>query len=58
MTLDDVDRTILHALQEEARTTTAEEMGGEAGVSASTIRNRIEKLEKNGIIRGYHPHIN
>ena len=55
--LDAVDRTILHALQEDARTTTAEEMAEEAGVSDSTIRNRIEKLEETGVIRGFHPHI-
>ncbi|NUC72612.1 Lrp/AsnC family transcriptional regulator [Haloterrigena sp. SYSU A558-1] len=55
--LDEVDRTILHALQEDARRTTAEEMGEEAGVSASTVRNRIEKLEDAGVIEGYHPHI-
>jgi Lrp/AsnC family transcriptional regulator, leucine-responsive regulatory protein len=40
-----------------ARTTTAEEMGEKAGVSASTVRNRIERLENAGVIEGYHPHI-
>ncbi|MFP8954893.1 Lrp/AsnC family transcriptional regulator [Natrialbaceae archaeon A-arb3/5] len=55
--LDEVDRSILHELQEDARTTTAEEMGEKAGVSASTIRNRIERLENAGVIEGYHPHI-
>ncbi|OVE86234.1 Lrp/AsnC family transcriptional regulator [Natronolimnobius baerhuensis] len=55
--LDEVDRAILHELQADARTTTAEEMGEEAGVSASTIRNRIERLEDVGVIEGYHPHI-
>ncbi|WP_226479545.1 Lrp/AsnC family transcriptional regulator [Natrinema amylolyticum] len=55
--LDEVDRSILHELQEDARTTTAEEMGEEAGVSASTIRNRIERLEDADVIEGYHPHI-
>ncbi|MFP8958826.1 Lrp/AsnC family transcriptional regulator (plasmid) [Natrialbaceae archaeon A-CW3] len=55
--LDEVDRSILHGLQADARTTTAEELGEEAGVSASTIRNRIERLEAAGVIEGYHPHI-
>lgn len=55
--LDTVDRTILHVLQEGARTVTAEEMGAEAEVSASTVRNRIEKLERAGVIRNYHPQI-
>lgn len=55
--LDDVDRAILHALQGDARRTTADEMAEAAGVSASTIRNRIKKLEGNGVIQGYHPEI-
>lgn len=56
--LDEVDRSILHELQEDARRTTAEEMGEAAGVAASTVRNRIENLEESGVIQGYHPHIN
>ncbi len=55
--LDTVDRTILHILQEDARTVTAEEMGAAAEVSASTVRNRIEKLEQAGVIQNYHPQI-
>ncbi|SNZ04958.1 DNA-binding transcriptional regulator, Lrp family [Natronoarchaeum philippinense] len=55
--LDDVDRSILYLLQQNARETTAEEMADKVGVSASTIRNRIDKLEADGIIRGYHPEI-
>ncbi len=55
--LDTIDRTILHILQEGARTVTAEEMGAAAEVSASTVRNRIEKLEQAGVIRDYHPQI-
>jgi len=55
--LDTVDRTILHLLQESARTVTAEEMGEAAEVSASTVRNRIEKLEQAGVIQNYHPQI-
>jgi len=58
MVLDEVDRAILHALQEDARNTTAEELGEFADVSATTVRNRIEKLESDGIIQGYYPHIN
>lgn len=55
--LDDTDRGILYLLQHDARHTTTEEMGERVGVSASTVRNRIEKLEKSGIIRGYYPDI-
>ncbi|MFC7046241.1 Lrp/AsnC family transcriptional regulator [Halobacteriaceae archaeon GCM10025711] len=55
--LDDVDRGILHLLQKEARHTTAQEIAEQVGVSASTIRNRIDNLEAIGVIRGYHPEI-
>ncbi len=55
--LDDVDRSILYLLQKNARSTTAETMADKVGVSASTIRNRIDQLEDDGIIKGYHPEI-
>ncbi|ELZ27464.1 AsnC family transcriptional regulator [Halosimplex carlsbadense 2-9-1] len=55
--LDDVDRGILHALQENAREATAAEMAEAVGVSASTVRNRIDRLESAGVIRGYRPEI-
>ncbi|QSW98923.1 Lrp/AsnC family transcriptional regulator [Haloterrigena alkaliphila] len=50
--LDDVDRSILHHLQENARNTVTD-IATEVGVSGNTVRNRMEELEKNGIIRGY-----
>jgi DNA-binding Lrp family transcriptional regulator len=56
--LDNVDRGILHLLQLDARNTTAQEIADKTGVSASTIRNRIEQLEDTGVITGYHPKIN
>lgn len=56
--LDDVDRGILHGLQLDARNTPAQEIGEQVGVSASTVRNRIERLEEQGIIEGYHPKLN
>lgn len=55
--LDEVDRAILHALQKDARNTTANELGAIADVSPTTVRNRIEKLEESGVIQGYYPHI-
>jgi DNA-binding Lrp family transcriptional regulator len=55
--LDDVDRSILYLLRRDARDTTAESIADTVGVSASTIRNRIDRLEDDGIIRGYHPEI-
>lgn len=55
--LDDIDRSVLYMLQEDARNRTAQEMAERVGVSASTVRNRIDQLEADGIIRGYHPDI-
>jgi Transcriptional regulators len=56
--LDDTDRGILHLLQLDARNTTAQEIGDQTGVSSSTVRNRIQKLENRDVIMGYHPSIN
>ena len=53
--LDDVDRGILYALQRDARNVTIAE---EVDVSASTVRNRIGRLEDIGVIEGYYPKIN
>ena len=55
--LDDVDRSILYLLQQDARNSTAQEIADTTGVSASTVRNRIDHLEDDGIIKGYHPEI-
>ncbi len=55
--LDDVDRGILHVLQEDARNATAADMGDRVGVSASTVRNRMAQLEEDGVIQGYYPEI-
>lgn len=56
--LDNVDRGILHLLQMDARNTTAQEIADKTGVSASTVRNRIDELESDGVIKGYQPEIN
>ena len=55
--LDNVDRGILHLLQVDARNTTAQEIAEKTGVSASTVRNRIDQLEADGVIKGYHPEL-
>lgn len=55
--LDDVDRGILHMLQEDARNNTASDIADSVGVAPNTVRNRIERLEESGVIQGYHPHI-
>lgn len=52
--LDDLDRTILYALQRDARNTAASDVAERMDVSPSTVRNRIRRLEEAGIVRGYH----
>lgn len=52
--LDDLDRAIIYALQGDARRTSASDIADEAGVSPSTVRKRLARLEDTGIVRGYH----
>lgn len=58
MDLDETNKAVLYLLQQDARRITTQEMADKIGVSASTVRNRIEELETEGIIRGYHPDVN
>ena len=55
--LENVDQGILYHLQRDARNTTTQEIAETVGTSASTVRNRIEALEEDGIIKGYRPEI-
>jgi DNA-binding Lrp family transcriptional regulator len=51
--IDDVDRAILHALQEDARNLSSDEIAERAGIAGSTVRKRIQRLESAGVINGY-----
>lgn len=53
--LDEVDRGILHLLQQDARHNTATDIAEQVDVTANTVRNRIGRLEEAGIIKGYVP---
>lgn len=53
--LDDVDRGVLHLLQQNARDLTPVDMAKRLPVSDGTVRNRIERLEERGVIHGYVP---
>ncbi|MEA5388099.1 winged helix-turn-helix transcriptional regulator [Haloarculaceae archaeon H-GB11] len=55
--LDEVDRSILHQLQLNARQTDTE-IAEKVDVTSTTVRNRLDKLEEKGVIRGYYPEIN
>jgi DNA-binding Lrp family transcriptional regulator len=52
--LDTLDRQILYRLQQQARATSSREIADEIDVSASTVRNRIRRLEADGVLQGYH----
>ena len=55
--LDEVDRAILHALQEDARNNTNAAISERVSVSASTVGKRIARLEEEGIIKGHRSEI-
>lgn len=50
--IDETDRTIIAALQENARTPNAE-IARRLGMAASAVLERIRKLEERGLVRGY-----
>jgi len=51
--IDEIDQQIIHALQEDARHTSASTIAESLDVSARTVRNHIERLEEAGVIQGY-----
>jgi len=51
--IDDVDKAILHALQEDARNMSSGDIAERTGTSDSTVRKRIRRLESDGVIKGY-----
>jgi Lrp/AsnC family leucine-responsive transcriptional regulator len=54
--IDDTDRAILSVLQENARTANAA-IARRVGLAPSAVLERIRKLERTGVIRGYEPRI-
>ncbi|DAC36638.1 MAG: AsnC family transcriptional regulator [Euryarchaeota archaeon] len=50
--LDDTDRRIISVLQSDARAS-MRSIAEQAGVSLGTVSNRVRRLEKAGVIRGY-----
>jgi len=51
--IDDVDSAILYALQEDARNMSSGDIAERTGTSDSTVRKRIQRLESDGVIKGY-----
>ena len=54
--LDDIDRRILHLLRADARMSNAA-IARDVGLTASAVYQRIKKLEGEGVIRGFHAHL-
>ena len=56
--IDEIDEQIIHYLTEEARHTSAPEIADKVDLAPPTVRNRISRLEEDGVILGYHAHVN
>ena len=50
--LDDTDRKILALLRENSRRTLAD-IGGQVSLSVAAVKRRVERLERDGVIKGY-----
>jgi DNA-binding Lrp family transcriptional regulator len=50
--LDSIDRRIIALLQENAKRTFAD-IGTEVGLSATAVKRRVDRLERDGVIVGY-----
>ena len=50
--LDQIDRTIVALLQENAKLTFAR-VGTEVGLSPTAVKRRVDRLERDGVIAGY-----
>lgn len=55
--LDAIDKKIISILQKNARTP-VKDIAAEVFLSSPAVSSRIEKLEKSGIITGYHANLN
>jgi Lrp/AsnC family leucine-responsive transcriptional regulator len=56
-TLDAVDRQILEILQKDGRITMTD-LAVQIGLSATPCTERVRRLERDGIISGYHARVN
>jgi len=55
--LDEIDRTILRILQDDAKITNSQ-LAKEIGLSPAPTLERVRKLESSGIIKSYHAVLN
>ncbi|WP_080509855.1 Lrp/AsnC family transcriptional regulator [Halorubrum saccharovorum] len=56
--VDVVDRQILSDLFVDARNTSGQDIADKVDVTPATVRNRIDRLERSGVIEGYRPIVN
>jgi Lrp/AsnC family transcriptional regulator, leucine-responsive regulatory protein len=54
--VDDTDRSILALLEGDARLTYAD-IGAAVGLAASSVHDRVRKLERRGVVKGYRAEI-
>ena len=55
--LDAIDRNIVALLQESAKRTFAD-IGSVVGLSATAVKRRVDRLERDGVILGYGARVN
>ncbi|MEM4780688.1 MAG: TrkA C-terminal domain-containing protein [Halalkalicoccus sp.] len=55
--LDEIDRRIIYELMSDARNRSPPAIAESIDVAPGTVRSRIEALENDGVIDGYHAHI-
>lgn len=56
MDLDDIDWLIVETLQDDARIS-YRELGARVGLSAPAVSERVRRLERTGVITGYHAQV-
>src|SRR5215212_848923 len=54
--IDEVDRQIIALLREDARRS-FQDIGGHVALSAPAVKRRVDRLERDGIIRGYSANV-
>lgn len=55
--LDDLDKYIVYRLQQDARNSSSSDIAEHMGVSSSTVRSRIHRLEDDGILTEYNARV-
>jgi Lrp/AsnC family leucine-responsive transcriptional regulator len=55
--IDSINAKLIEELQEDARTSVAE-LGRRVGLSAPAVAERLQRLEADGVIRGYRADVN